>query len=702
VRRFSGRILIPAALLAFGAAIVALALAADLLSAYKGLGRTQIALLALGVIALLSGLVLATRPAWTYVAGWHRQLRRGAEPAGILLLAAWFGLLTGWGQALVFLVRKEVQRWLIGMGLDYGWMIPLANLVSFLLLGLALALLHKRWPRLVSLPTATFLLAWLAILGLLLLVPRISPLALLVLAAGIAAQLTRLASRHNRAFSTLVRFSVGWPALLRRPREAETPLPSAAAPAPLPQAASPLSPTRRQFLLGATAGIAAVALGTHAGLAVAERRALARLVRPTARMPNVLLIVLDTVRAQSMSLYGYSRPTTPNLERLATQGTLFTRAIAPSSWTLPSHASMFTGRFPHEYAYGWAVPVATRHPFLAEILYDAGYTTAGFVANTIYCGRQYGLQRGIVHYEDYRVTVGQALDYTSFGVAATDSLGLIERFGSYRNFGRKSAEQVNRDFLRWLSVETRRPFFAFLNYFDAHDPYLPPASFGLQFANHVPRGFVTEKLARDLTGEGLRELRDAYDGSIAYLDHQLGTLFEGLAALGVLDDTVVVITSDHGEQFGEHHLIGHGNCLYRSLIHVPLLLLWPGQIPRALTVREPVGLTDVPATMIELAGIPRTTDLPGRSLARYWHGSTARPEATVYSEVDVDWDVNGVPTLRGLYRSLVSSEYHYVIRPDGKEEIYSFDADLGEVTDLAQTPTGHAGIERLRALLPQI
>jgi arylsulfatase A-like enzyme len=700
VRRFSGRILIPAALLAFGAAIVALALAADLLSAYKGLGRTQIALLALGVIALLSGLVLATRPAWTYVAGWHRQLRRGAEPAGILLLAAWFGLLTGWGQALVFLVRKEVQRWLIGMGLDYGWMIPLANLVSFLLLGLALALLHKRWPRLVSLPTATFLLAWLAILGLLLLVPRISPLALLVLAAGIAAQLTRLASRHNRAFSTLVRFSVGWPALLRRPREAETPLPSAAAPAPLPQAASPLSPTRRQFLLGATAGIAAVALGTHAGLAVAERRALARLVRPTARMPNVLLIVLDTVRAQSMSLYGYSRPTTPNLERLATQGTLFTRAIAPSSWTLPSHASMFTGRFPHELSANWWSRLDAAYPTLTEILGNHGYQTAGFVANTLYCSREFGLHRGFAHYEDYPITLGDAAENTAFGQMLVTDLRVRRE-----DLSRKRAELVNREFLNWLPRGQRFPFFAFLNYYDAHDPYVPPAELAEQFAGK-------KKLASHLVDPGpmapqeVLELKAAYDGCIAYLDNQVGMLLTELKSRALLDQTLVIITADHGEEFAEHGPMGHGSSLYLPLLHVPLLILYPSAAPAGLKVTAPVSLRDLGATILELLEIKGEEPFPGISLVRHWLHQQLEDESAeeaLLSEVDYRpgrpaW----YPISKGNMKSLIAGRHHYIRNGDGQEELYDIEADPHEALNSAETEASRTVIERLRALLPQI
>jgi arylsulfatase A-like enzyme len=651
--------------------------------------------------SLLSGLGLATRAGWAYASGWQRRLRGGAEPAGIFLLAVWFGLITGWGQAAVFLVKKEFQGRMIWKGIDYVWMIPLANLALFVVVGLVLEVLHRLWPRLVSMSTATFLLAWLAALGLFQPIPRVNPLALVVLAAGIAAQLAWLATRRSRGFSSLVRFTVGWPALLRRSRQAENRSSSAAAPAPVAQLPRSASPTRRQFLLGAAAGIATVAFGTRASLFDTERRARARLVRSASGMPNVLLIVLDTVRAQSMSLYGYSRPTTPNLERLATQGTLFARAIAPASWTLPSHASMFTGRFPYELSANWEVPLDSTYPTLAEILSKHGYVTAGFVANMPYCSRESGLSRGFAHYEDYRVTPEQAFLYTSFGAAAKDRLGLVERFGNYRNFGRKSAEQVNADFLSWLSREERRPFFAFLNYYDAHDPYLPPASFGLKFSATTPRGFVTDELANHLTAEAVRELRDGYDSLIAYLDQQVEALLDALGALNLASDTVVLITSDHGEQFGEHNLTTHGNSVYRYLIHVPLLFLWPGQLPAGMAVRQPVSLTDLPATMLDLAGIQPAPDMPGRSLARLWRNAAAEPQPAVYSENDMPFEISVAGIIKGRHRSLVSSEYHYILQPDGKEKLYSFEADPEEVTNLSETPAGRDAIGRLRPFLPR-
>ncbi len=202
-----------------------------------------------------------------------------------------------------------------------------------------------------------------------------------------------------------------------------------------------------------------------------------------------MLIVLDTVRAASTSLHGYELPTTPALERLAREGVMFPRAIAPAPWTLPSHASMFTGRWPHTLSTGPWSPLDATYPTLAEYLRDRGYETAGFVANREYCGHEFGLSRGFVHYEDYRSTPGQAALYTSPGHTAMQKLPLVQALQTYDNLGRKSAEQLTADFLRWQGRRAGdAPFFAFLNYWDAHDPYTPPRSYARRFAPPGSRG----------------------------------------------------------------------------------------------------------------------------------------------------------------------------------------------------------------------
>ena len=201
--------------------------------------------------------------------------------------------------------------------------------------------------------------------------------------------------------------------------------------------------------------------------------------------------MLDTVRRDRLSLYGYRRPTTPNLERLAKNGIRFDRARATAPWTLPSHASFFTGRWPHELDVQWLTPLRTSAPLLAEYMGSRGYATAGFVANTGYCSYDTGLARGFTYYEDYSlkklaflrtaVFVKEMSEaYRSRSATPTNQVfcdpvpELVKRW--FFADARKDASSINRAFLDWLArrPEETRPFFVFLNYMDAHAPYKLP------------------------------------------------------------------------------------------------------------------------------------------------------------------------------------------------------------------------------------
>ncbi len=432
--------------------------------------------------------------------------------AGVIVLAAFFGLISGWGQAGVQLVRQHLRHEKIGMGTDYPWLIPLMSLGLFLMLGLLLQIAHTRWPKRVTRPMVVGILSFAAIFSLLLLVRHIHKAALAILAVGLAAQAARMAARHPDELDRLTNLTVGWPALFRKPPAADN---------------LQAYPSRRDFVIGAGAAIGAVAIGVRSNAAIDERRAIAAIPTLSKRPPDVLLVVLDTARASSLSLYGYAKPTSPGLERLAKQALTFRRAIAPASWTLPSHASMFTGRWPHELSTGPWSALDTTYPTLAEYLRDRGYLTAGFVANREYCSYEFGLSRGFVHYEDYRTTPGQALLYTSAGQTAMQRSELVQSLRTYDNFGRKSAEQLTEDFLRWRARQTGdQPVFAFLNYWDAHDPYTPPRAYAAQFAPPGTRGGAppTEVPPPD----ELAGLQGHYDAGIAYADAQVGVLTDEL------------------------------------------------------------------------------------------------------------------------------------------------------------------------------
>ena len=597
------------------------------------------------------------------------------QPAGLLLLAAWFGLLTGLGEVCLLAVKKFFLHRIIRLSPHVAWMAPVADLVFFAGFGLIFCLMARPWPRLVSLRMAAWAFAFLGFLSLLLMYDPLHLYAKLLLAAGLAVQTARLLAAHPQGFQALVRRTMGW-------------------------------------MVALVVGLAA---GVYGWQGLAERRALATLPSASPVAPNVLLIVLDTVRAQSLSLYGYARPTTPQLERLAKTGVRFERALSTAPWTLPSHASMFTGRFPHELSADWRIPLDATYPTLAEVLSARGYLTAGFVANMEYCTYEHGLHRGFVHYEDYLVSPEEIVLSSSLGRTIANSHRLRPIVGYYDILGRKTAATLNRDFLRWLSRQDRRPFFAFLNYYDAHEPYLPPEPFNLKFGPTTPRkdflirlwmheGARSEK--ENMSPQEIQAELDAYEGAIAYLDQQLGLLFDELQAWGVLENTLVIITSDHGEEFSEHGLFTHGNGLYLTALHVPLVISFPSRVPAGKSVREAVSLHDVPATVIELLRLEDEARFPGTSLARYWddaRDSDSRVTNPLLSEVNLDSSAaKWYSVAKGDMKSLIVNPYHYIKNGDGREELYNFENDPLEQRDLAYSEEGRRMLEQLRTSLETI
>ncbi len=429
-------------------------------------------------------------------------------------------------------------------------------------------------------------------------------------------------------------------------------------------------------------------------------------------------MVLDTVRADRLSLYGYGRDTTPNLSRLAREGVRFDRARATAPWTLPSHASMFTGRWPHELFSRAHQPLDETYPTLAEFLRDRGYETAGFVANNYFCNSWFGLGRGFVHYEDHfdgdlTISPAAALRCSEVGGRLLRLAGT----GSLAAFQRKYAERINRDFLGWLSRrEGDRPFFAFLNYIDAHDPYLLPDGSDHRFGPGPTTATDYATLAAwsllDKTLLREREValaRDAYDDCLAALDEQLGRLFDALRERGVFKNTLVIVTSDHGEHLGEHRLYGHAASLYRPEVDVPFLIVAPSGIPAGRVVRETISLRDLPATIIERVGMGADSPFPGRTLARLWDPSLATDRLApdpVLSEITIGRGVvdprSPAPFPPGLMQSLAADRNVYIRYGDGREELFDLASDPAESRNLAGRSESRPILERFRGLLGRV
>lgn len=598
--------------------------------------------------------------------------RKSDGGTSVLAWAVWLGLIAGLLELFALVLKcSYFDPRNYNVSRHFPWMYPVAGVLVLIGPGLVLAVAAWAWPRRLSKSAAVGALVFFALVSVLFRAP-IYTVACLVLAAGGALQVARLI-RARPGVNRLVRWTI-----------------------------SPL--------VGLLVVTIAVSYGWSAWL---ERQALAAAAR-TQQAPeqrpagakNVILIVLDTVRAQSLSLYGYGRKTSPNLERIAAEGARFDQALATAPWTAPSHAGMFTGQLPRQLSIGWDQPLDGTYPTLAEFLGARGYRTAGFVANTTYCSYETGLDRGFRHYEDYDVSLPNILlcsglmQRTLNFVRKSTGFGLddIKPGGGHR----KDAARINRDFLSWLSsrpAQDSAPYFAFLNYYDAHHPYLTPEP---HQAAEGPRGRQPQTLAdynllrkwwdldkKRLTPTDLELVRDSYDRCLTYLDDQIGRLFKELTQRGELDDTIVIVTADHGEHLGEQRLYGHGCSLYRPELHVPLLVFAPGAVPAGQVVSSPVSLRDLPATVVDLLGLAAESPFPGRSLAATWSSSSGDAASTdwLVSEVALppEADPNGgrSPVCRGPMLSLVADGWHYIRNGDGREELYDFKHDTDETHDLA-------------------
>jgi arylsulfatase A-like enzyme len=619
----------------------------------------------------------------------------------LLLLSAWCGLVAGLLEVGTIVLRKRVfdPDQLYKMSRHFVWLIPLSNLCVFLTMGLLGCGLILAWPRHGRWLFTRGFCAFALLPAMLVAFPRIYAMAWLVVALGVAVQLVPILGLKSRIL---------W-----------------------------------RFVLVSLPAVLAIVAILWASLWVGDRIQQVRereRPSPPPGTPNVLLIVTDTVAAGHLSLHGYDRATSTTLIELAERGIRFESARAASSWTLASHATMFTGRWLHELSAGWLTPLDRTHPTLAEFLGERGYATAGFVANTSYCATDSGLARGFTHYQDYifpeltalkmAVLVKRALNgvqaivyFTEDWLKSAGLLSYVQRLWRSLDTDRKGAAEVNRELLDWLAQRTQpeRPFFAFLNYFDAHDPYhLVPGRlrrFGVEPTDNYHRILIQHWWEFDKTTvspEDVAFAADAYDDCIADLDEQLGKLVDELDRRGVLEQTWLIITSDHGESFGEHAgIFCHGQSLYETELHVPLLVLPPGGSATKQVVKEPVSLRDLAATIVDAAGLADGAPFPGRSLARFWkQPSQAEPEkppsgspalAEVVPTDPLHRDAWGLPQPLAPLGAVKEKDWSYIRREgDVREELFHLRDDPKERHNLAGEPASRTTLEQMRAALHRL
>jgi arylsulfatase A-like enzyme len=399
--------------------------------------------------------------------------------------------------------------------------------------------------------------------------------------------------------------------------------------------------------------LALLAVALSAGCSRDERA-------PAPSPPNVLLIAIDTLRADKLGCYGSELGATPRIDAFAKDAVRFETAYAHSPWTLPSFASLFTSLHPPEHGAGGYlrsfVGLADDRHTLAECFRDAGYATFA-VINVDFLGGSFGMTQGF-----------EEVDFEVY----PDNVRV------------RTADRTTDAALRRLREAHERPFLMLVHYFDPHMVYAPPDPYRARFAapgDRAPGGWTFGTRAQIVGAwqgrlrfgaDTIRRAEKLYDGEVAHVDHEVGRLLEGLRQSGLLGDTVVVLTADHGEEFWDHGGFAHGHTLYEEQLRVPLLISWPGRLePRS--VPAPVAHVDLAPTLCELAGVAVDPQFVGRSLVPQLEGSAA-PARPVLCAGNF-W---GPPIL-----SWTRDGAKLVVHPDGGTELYDLRADPGETRDLA-------------------
>ena len=408
-------------------------------------------------------------------------------------------------------------------------------------------------------------------------------------------------------------------------------------------------PNRRQLLKYVLCGAFASAL-SGSGLLNGCRR------QTSVKTPGIILISLDTVRADHLSCYGYKRPTCPTLDKIASNGICFLDASATSPWTLPSHGSMLTGFYPSHlglhgtYDYQ-AIPQDVET--IASVLSKKGYSTAAFI-NSFFVSEKFAFDKGF----DKFVYVPE--DQKPQGAAPV----------------------INKLAEKWVSKHKNEPLFLFLHYFDPHSDYVSQPEYRKLFLSPYdgPVDGTTAQLVFYRAGRfamdqnDVKHLVELYDAEVRQLDSQLKNLFEFLDRLGLLENNYLMITADHGEEFLDHGGVLHGKTHYQEIIRIPLIISGPG-IPKGLRIQTPASLVDIMPTVMDILSVNTQVKFDGYNLRPLWTKDSGElPDRLIFSENDHD----------NLKRSVRYKQYklHYDLTSKAGR-LYNLAVDPGEQIDIA-------------------
>jgi arylsulfatase A-like enzyme/Flp pilus assembly protein TadD len=358
---------------------------------------------------------------------------------------------------------------------------------------------------------------------------------------------------------------------------------------------------------------------------------------PAPKRLNILLVTIDTLRADRLGCYGYTQIETPNLDRLAREGVVFENASAPAPLTAPSHASMMTGLYPavHKVRNTGGFLLSPAQATLARILQDQGWETAAFIGSSV-LKRRFGLNQGFAVYDDEMPS--------GAGSAEAEP-------------ERRAGEVVDRA-VKWLDTQSGKPFFLWAHLYDPHIPYDPPSPFREKYGDRP------------------------YDGEIAYTDQRAGRLFEAVARKSKPENTVIAVLSDHGESLSEHGEYTHGVFLYESTLRIAFLMAG-GPVPKGLRVKQQARTIDLLPTMLELVGGKIPAGVQGASLVPSFAGketATAYSYAeTLFAKLNMGW---------AELRSMRTNRWKYIRAP--KPELYDLTQDPGESTNVISSHPAEA------------
>jgi arylsulfatase A-like enzyme len=406
------------------------------------------------------------------------------------------------------------------------------------------------------------------------------------------------------------------------------------------------------------------------------------------RPRRVVLVSIDTLRADHLGFYGYPRPTSPTLDALASESTVFDDAMSASPWTLPSHATLLTGLYPSRHglvSHERYLPSTIET--LAQVFSRAGYRTAA-VVNSHNLSPAFGLDRG---FQQYRY---------------------VEEDAGRREPSREITDQATQ----WLAAAGDAPVLLFLHYYDVHSDYASLRRYEdelLRPYDGVADGTTSQlvayregKLALDPARDA-QNLIDRYDAGIRQMDDELGRLLAFLDEKGMSDDTLFLLTSDHGEEFFEHGGVLHGQTQYQEVLHVPLLVRGPG-VPRNRRIAAPASLVDVVPTLLALRGMPSPGGLDGVSLVPFWTSGEAKlPDRALFSEADhndVEDDITRSVRYRGfkLHYNRLTREFRLFDLEHDPEERHDVASEQGAaVAALSERLTRFMAAARAPLEVPQ-